>query len=246
MWQVDEKLWKAYLEWKRSRKTTHEERKVVSTTRKKYFFKQLEENTWILGDTGINEPDCIVWQHLFDTHLLTPDNKNVEWTNTTAHLNIWVEEDLEYYFNTAVGDFQEKSGWGDVNYVIGYIDIKEHWLTIATDMRKCKIYVFDSMPNYVEKKHVDQALEMHARCIVLLAIAIGVNLHSKRFKYSPWPVRRSNTTLQKGHSMYCGIFYSKFIECLVTEADHGCLTVKNMKLFIQQYVLKLWSNKYFW
>ncbi|KAL0541140.1 hypothetical protein IC582_021179 [Cucumis melo] len=40
MWQVDPKLWKTYLEWKRSRKTTHEE-----TTRKKYFFKQLEKNT---------------------------------------------------------------------------------------------------------------------------------------------------------------------------------------------------------
>ncbi|KAL0536930.1 hypothetical protein IC582_025893 [Cucumis melo] len=50
MWQVDEKLWKEYLKWKRSRKTTHEERKVASTTRKKYFFKQLEENTWIIGD----------------------------------------------------------------------------------------------------------------------------------------------------------------------------------------------------
>ncbi|KAL0540305.1 hypothetical protein IC582_024540 [Cucumis melo] len=45
MWQVDPKLWKTYLQWKRSRKTTHEKRKVVSTTRKKDFFKQLEENT---------------------------------------------------------------------------------------------------------------------------------------------------------------------------------------------------------
>ncbi|KAL0552235.1 hypothetical protein IC582_011341 [Cucumis melo] len=35
MWQVDPKLWKEYLQWKRSRKTTHEQRKVVSTTRKK-------------------------------------------------------------------------------------------------------------------------------------------------------------------------------------------------------------------
>ena len=52
MWQVDEKLWNEYLEWKRSRKTTHEERKVVSTTRKKDFFKKLEENTWILGDVS--------------------------------------------------------------------------------------------------------------------------------------------------------------------------------------------------
>ncbi|KAL4023534.1 hypothetical protein IC575_017292 [Cucumis melo] len=39
MWQVDPKLWKEYLQWKRSRKTTHEERKVVSTTRKKDFFR---------------------------------------------------------------------------------------------------------------------------------------------------------------------------------------------------------------
>ncbi|KAL4037507.1 hypothetical protein IC575_001103 [Cucumis melo] len=52
MWKVDPKLWKEYLQWKRSRKTTHEERKVVSTTRKKYFFRQLEENTWVHGDVS--------------------------------------------------------------------------------------------------------------------------------------------------------------------------------------------------
>ncbi|KAL0534381.1 hypothetical protein IC582_028671 [Cucumis melo] len=52
MWQVNPKLWKEYLQWKRSRKTTHEQRKVVSTTRKKDFFKQLEENTWVHGDVS--------------------------------------------------------------------------------------------------------------------------------------------------------------------------------------------------
>ncbi|KAL0554070.1 hypothetical protein IC582_007981 [Cucumis melo] len=52
MWQVDPKLWKKYLQWKRSRKTTHEQRKVVSTTRKKDFFRQLEENTWVHGDVS--------------------------------------------------------------------------------------------------------------------------------------------------------------------------------------------------
>ncbi|KAL0543596.1 hypothetical protein IC582_018696 [Cucumis melo] len=50
MWKEDPKLWKEYLQWKRSRKTTHEQRKVVSTTRKKDFFRQLEENTWVHGD----------------------------------------------------------------------------------------------------------------------------------------------------------------------------------------------------
>jgi len=52
MWKVDPKLWKEYLQWKKSRKTTHEERKVVSTTRKKDFFRQLEENTWVHGDVS--------------------------------------------------------------------------------------------------------------------------------------------------------------------------------------------------
>ena len=52
MWKVDPKLWKEYLQWKRSRKTTHEQRKVVSTTRKKDFFRQLEENTWVHGDVS--------------------------------------------------------------------------------------------------------------------------------------------------------------------------------------------------
>ncbi|KAL0557003.1 hypothetical protein IC582_005521 [Cucumis melo] len=277
MWKVDPKLWKEYLQWKKSRKTTHEERKVVSTTRKKDFFRQLEENTWVHGDTldlllshlqnkmlhlkhhckrsfrilhssfllGINKPDCIVWNHIFDTHLVTPDNKKAEWTDPTAHLTIWTEKDVEYYFNTAVGDYNDIPGWGDVNYVITCINIKEHWLAIAADMRKCRIYVFDSMPNYVEQKLVDEALQMPARCIASLAIAIGVNLHSDRFTYGPWPIRRSKATLQKGRSLDCGIFCTKFVECLVTASDLGCLTVPNMKLFRQQYVLELWANKYF-
>ncbi|KAL4030514.1 hypothetical protein IC575_008757 [Cucumis melo] len=206
MWQVDPKLWKKYLQWKRSRKTTHEQRKVVSTTRKKDFFRQLEENTWVHGDT---------------------------------------EKDVEYYFNTAVADYDHIPGWGDVNYVISCINIKEHWLAIAADLRKCKIYVFDSMPNYVEQKLVDEALQMPARCIPSLAIAIGVNLHSDHFTYGPWPIRRSKATLQKGRSLDCEIFCSKFVECLVTGNDLGCLTVPNMKLFRQQYVLELWANKYF-
>ncbi|KAL0560781.1 hypothetical protein IC582_001194 [Cucumis melo] len=238
MWQLDPKLWKEYLQWKRSRKTTHEQKKVVSTTRKKDFFKQLEENTWVHGDTA-------VWNHIFDTHLVTPDNNKAEWTDPTTHLTIWTEKDVEYYFNTAVGDYDQIPGWGDVNYVISCINIKEHWLAIAADMRKCKIYVFDSMPNYDEQKLVDEALQMPARCIVSLAIAIGVNLHSDHFTYGPWPIRRSKATLQKGRSLDCGILCSKFVECLVTGSDLGCLTVPNMKLFRQQYVLELWANKYF-
>ncbi|KAL4023315.1 hypothetical protein IC575_017067 [Cucumis melo] len=35
MWKVDPKLWKEYLQWKRSRKITHEQRKVVSTTKER-------------------------------------------------------------------------------------------------------------------------------------------------------------------------------------------------------------------
>ncbi|KAA0041180.1 Ulp1-like peptidase [Cucumis melo var. makuwa] len=240
MWKVDPKLWKEYLQWKRSRKTTHEQRKVVSTTRKKDFFRQLEENTWVHGDVN-----CIVWNHIFDTHLVTPDNTKAEWTDPIAHLTIWTEKDVEYYFNTAVGDYNDIPGWGDVNYVITCINIKEHWLAIAADMRKCRIYVFDSMPNYVEQKLVDKALQMPARCIPSLAIAIGVNLHSDHFTYGPWPIRRSKATLQKGRSLDCGIFCAKFVECLVTASDLGCLTVPNMKLFRQQYVLELWANKYF-
>ncbi|KAL4011384.1 hypothetical protein IC575_028442 [Cucumis melo] len=124
MWKVDPKLWKEYLQWKRLRKTTHEQRKVVSTTRKKDFFKQLEENTWVHGDLGINKPDCIVWNHIFDTHLVTPDNTKTEWTDPTAHLTIWTEKDVEYYFNTVVGDYNHIPGWGDVNYVITCINNK--------------------------------------------------------------------------------------------------------------------------
>ncbi|KAA0060808.1 Ulp1-like peptidase [Cucumis melo var. makuwa] len=134
-----------------------------------------------IRELEINKPDCIVWNHIFDTHLVTPDNKKAEWTDPTAHLTIWTEKDVEYCFNTAVGDYDQIPWWGDVNYVISCINKKEHWLAIVADMRKCKIYVFDSMPNYVEQKLVDEALQMHARCIASLAIAIGVNLHSDHF-----------------------------------------------------------------
>ncbi|KAA0047749.1 Ulp1-like peptidase [Cucumis melo var. makuwa] len=92
-----------------------------------------------------------------------------------------------------VGDFKKKPRWEDVNYVIDCINIKEYWLAVAADMRKCKMYVFDSMPNYVDKKLVDQALEMPARCIASLAIAIGVDLHSKQFRYGPWPKKQRET-----------------------------------------------------
>ncbi|KAA0060059.1 MuDRA-like transposase [Cucumis melo var. makuwa] len=66
----------------------------------------------------------------------------------------------------------------DANLLLTIRDISDN-LNLQIDWRKCKIYVFDSMPNYVEKKLVDQVLEMPARCIASLAIAIGVNLHSK-------------------------------------------------------------------
>ena len=120
---------------------------------------------YLFFKTGINKQHYIVWQRFFDTHVLTADNKKVEWTETTAHLELWTESDLEYYFNTALGDFQDKEGWGDAKYLVGCINIKEHWLAVAADMRKCKIYVFDSMPTYVEQRLVDAALEMHVRCI---------------------------------------------------------------------------------
>ena len=81
--------------------------------------------------------------------------------------------------------------------MIACINIKEHWLAVVADMKKCKIYVFDSMPKYVEKRLVEAALKISAQCIPSLAIAIGIHAHSKHFTYGPWPVVRSNTTLQK-------------------------------------------------
>ena len=137
------------------------------------------------------------------------------------------------YFTSAIGAIQDKVEWANVNYVIGYINIKEHWLVIATDMKKCKIYVFDSMPKYVEQKLVDAAIAIPTRCIPSLAIVIGLHAQRKYFRYDPWPVVRLNTTLKKGHSLDCEIFYAKFVECLATNADHNCLIMDNMKLFRQ-------------
>ena len=106
-------------------------------------------------------------------------------------------------------------------------------MAVAADMKKCKIYVFDSMPNYVEQKPVDEAVAKLAQCIPSLAIAIGIPMQRKCFKYGPWPVLKSNTTLQKSGSLDCEIFCAKFVYCLVTNAYHDCLNMDNMKLFRQ-------------
>ncbi|KAL4032767.1 hypothetical protein IC575_005849 [Cucumis melo] len=134
-----------------------------------FFFNEVKLHNYILTKffylffkTEINKEHYIVRQRLCDNHVLTTNNKGVEWINTTALLAPWTEPDLYYYFNSALGDFQDKEGWGDINYMIGCITIKEHWLVVAADMRKCKVYVFNSMPKYVEQKLVDVALEMLA------------------------------------------------------------------------------------
>ncbi|KAA0065891.1 Ulp1-like peptidase [Cucumis melo var. makuwa] len=72
-----------------------------------------------------------------------PDNKEAKWTDTTTHLPLWSEPDLDYYFTSAIGAIEDKVGWADVNYLIGCINIKEHWMAVAADMKKCKIYEFD-------------------------------------------------------------------------------------------------------
>ncbi|KAA0045591.1 Ulp1-like peptidase [Cucumis melo var. makuwa] len=120
--------------------------------------KHQEETQWEHqeesgSDISIDDRDAdslLTIRDILDNLNPQTDNQKAEWTDATTHLNLWTKEDLEYYFNTVVGDFQDKPGWGDVNYVIGCINIKEHWLAIAVDMRKCKIYVFNSMPNYLE------------------------------------------------------------------------------------------------
>ncbi|KAA0047235.1 Ulp1-like peptidase [Cucumis melo var. makuwa] len=87
-----------------------------------------------------------------------------------------------------IGAIEDKVGWLNVNYVIGCINIKEHWMTLAADLKKCKIYVFDSMPNYIEQRLVDEAVAIPARCIPSLANAIGIPVQRKCVKYGPWLV----------------------------------------------------------
>ncbi|KAL0544782.1 hypothetical protein IC582_019907 [Cucumis melo] len=144
---------------------------------------------YLFFKTGINK-EPIIRQRLYDNRVLTADNKKVKWTDTTTHLTLWSEADLDYYFTSTIGAIQDKVGWGDVNYVIGCINIKEHWLAIAADMKKCKIYVLDSMPKYVEQKLVDAAIAIPTRCIPSLVIAIGIHVQRKRFRYGPWPILR--------------------------------------------------------
>ena len=146
-----------------------------------YIFAKL---FYLFFKSSINKEPAIN-QRLFKDCVLTPDNKEVEWTNTTTHIAQWSENDLDFYFNSAIGAISDKVGWAGVNYLIGCINIKEHWLAIAFDMIKCKIYVFDFMSNYVKKELVDKALAILAQCIPSLAIAIGLHEQIKHFKYGP-------------------------------------------------------------
>ncbi|KAA0032989.1 Ulp1-like peptidase [Cucumis melo var. makuwa] len=82
--------------------------------------------------------------------------------------------------------------------MIGFINIREHRMAIAANMKKCKIFVFDSMPNYVEKTLVDEVLAILARCIHSLELAIGLHIIVPNFKFDPWTIVRSKETLQEG------------------------------------------------
>ncbi|KAA0053439.1 Ulp1-like peptidase [Cucumis melo var. makuwa] len=55
----------------------------------------------------------------------------------------------------------DKVGLAGADYVIGCINIREHYMAIAADLRNYKIFVFDSMLNYVENELVDEALAIH-------------------------------------------------------------------------------------
>ncbi|TYK19541.1 Ulp1-like peptidase [Cucumis melo var. makuwa] len=111
-------------------------------------------------DFGINKEPALN-ERLFDGRVLTLDNEEVEWSITIAY-SYMAKKDLIYYFNSAIGVILDKVGWAGVDYVIVCKNIREHWMAIAADMRNCKIFVFDSMPNYVKKELVDEALAILA------------------------------------------------------------------------------------
>ncbi|KAL0539652.1 hypothetical protein IC582_023868 [Cucumis melo] len=154
------------------------------------------------------------------------NGNKIVWRNQTAYMVIWAEESLNYYFAYAFGKIQYKRGWGGLDHVIGLLNLREHWMVIAADMKKCKILVFDSMPNYIKQNIVDEALELVARWIPSLSRAIGLDLTIPNFKSGPWPVIRSKEALQHEKSLDCEIFCAKFIECFVINANASCLHVK--------------------
>ena len=65
---------------------------------------------YLFFKTGINKEHCIVKRRLFQNHVFTADNQEAKWTDIIAQLELWTDPDLNYFFNSAVGDFQDKEG----------------------------------------------------------------------------------------------------------------------------------------
>ena len=167
------------------------------------------------------------------------------WTNKVAHAGVWA---MQLTFLEFAHDLNEdyKPAWSEVDFVFGPININEHWLMAAIDLWKSTIFVFNSMLDYIRADIVNPRLQLLSGAIPSILIAGGFDTNLPNFKYRPWEVKRSRTTLQWGKSLDCGIFSCKFLEYLVTNINRDSLNLNNMHVFRKQYVAELWANKFLW
>jgi len=167
------------------------------------------------------------------------------WTNKVAHSGFWAMHLTFMEFAHGLNE-EYKPAWSEVDYVFGPININEHWLMAAIDLRESTIFVFDSMPDYIRADVVNPRLQLLSGAIPSILIAAGFDTNIPNFKYRPWDVKRSKTTLQWGKSLDCGIFSCKFLEYLVTNTNRDSLNLNNMPVFRKQYVAELWADKFLW
>ena len=164
--------------------------------------------------------------------------------NQTAYATLCNEPNLRYFFNYVISIIQNCRSCLKVNLVFGPVNIRQYWVMVATDIKHYKIHVFHSMSNYNDQTIVDGVLQTIAHVIPSLIIMVGLDTSPTRFHYSLWLVNKIEDVFQYRKLLDCAIVRAKVVEYLVCNSLKDCLNKKNMKLFRQQYVAKLWANKY--
>ena len=67
---------------------------------------------------------------------------------------VWEYEDT--YKDYVMGKFDPHNmGWADVDFVYSSVNTGEHWVVVALDMNRGRVFMFDSLPSITSKKKLD-------------------------------------------------------------------------------------------
>ncbi|XP_038902498.1 uncharacterized protein LOC120089158 [Benincasa hispida] len=139
----------------------------------KTFFQELTEpSSWVECDT-LN----VIFEFMKEKFYRQPDMCMARFTilpiGITSHLNsrdgvykhmknkstleaavAWVDETLPDY---VMGKFDVK--WLDVDFIYTTTNIDQHWMLVAFDLNRGRLFVFDSLPSMTSKKKLESFLE---------------------------------------------------------------------------------------